>query len=64
MTQRALPSQSDDDDRDHTVVPPCNAAAATPSWAEDVVAFINTGQEDVAKIDRPDPVPNLLEAVA
>lgn len=41
---------------------PLKAASAAPSWAENVVTFIDAGQENIAEVERPDPVINLVEA--
>ena len=42
-------------------IPP-KADPAAPSRADDVVAFIDAGQEDVAEVDGPDAILDLLEA--
>ena len=43
------------------MIPPRSTPAA-PSCAEEIVAFIDAGQEDVAEIDGPDPIGDVLEA--
>ena len=43
------------------MIPPQSAPTA-PSRVDDVVAFIDARQEDIAEVDGPDPIVDFLEA--
>ena len=57
---RAAP-ESDDAERGHTLTSP-ESGARGASRADEVVAFIDAGEEDVAEVDGPDPIIDFLEA--
>ena len=61
MTHRAQPRRATMRSRAIPWYPPRSAPAA-PSCADDVVAFIDAGEEDVAEVDGPDPIVDFLEA--
>jgi hypothetical protein len=58
MTQRALPCRGPGPGP-YRGFPRNGGVLRAPSWAEDIVAFIDAGEEDTAEVDRPDPVPDL-----
>src|SRR4029077_7684914 len=61
MTHRALPRRAAMTSVAIPVIPRTRSRVA-PLRADDVVTFVDAGEQDVAEVERPDAVINFLEA--